>query len=179
MTGTLSQVYDYDCKSIPTLVKLFENLLFYKNFMYYLLETFYLKYVKKEDVREVPNLQRRLLGITLLGSAILIGIIIQLFIVPRIMNLYNDFDLPFPTLTQASPYIAAVMLAIAIYLLSTKPDYSRVDGIANKYKSGEMIKMRELRDTKLVLILFMVFMLVVGYIVLSVILPIYSLTNLQ
>lgn len=141
---------------------------------------FYSPYIKKEDVRDIPNMQRKASAFILIGLTAVIGIM-QIFVVPKLTNLYNSFNTPVPFLTQSSPFITGIIaigaLIAAVYLLSTKPDYSKVDAIASKYKDGEMIKTRGLMDNKMQWIPMILLFLGVGYLVLSIILPIYSLTN--
>jgi hypothetical protein len=103
------------------------------------------------------------------------------FVAPKIMSLYSTFETPVPVLTQSSPYItgfiAIVSIIIATYLLSTKPNYTKVDAAASQYKADEMIKTRELMDKKLEWYPMIFMILGVTYLVLSIILPIYTLTS--
>lgn len=141
---------------------------------------FFQPYTKKEDVRDIPNWQRKGSALVLIGLTVVIGIM-HLFVVPRLTNLYNNLNTPTLLLTQSSTYITGIIaigaLIAAVYLLTTKPDYSKVDVVASKYKDGEMIKTKELMDNKLQWIPMILVFLGVGYLVLSIILPIYSLTS--
>ncbi len=140
---------------------------------------FYSIYTKKEDARDVPNIQRKMSAFVLIGTTVVLSII-QFFVQPKLFDLYSSLKTPLPLFTQLSPYVsgalAIIALIAAVYLLSAKPDYSKVDAVANKYKDGEMIKTRELADYRYQWIPIIVVFIAVGYMVLSIILPIYSLT---
>jgi len=141
---------------------------------------FHSVYTKKEDVRDIPNMQRKLSAIILIAMTMILGSL-QSSVLPDLINLYSSLNIPTPILIQSSPYVfaifAIVSLISAVYLLSTKPDYSKVDAVANKYKNGEMIKTRELVDHRYQLIPLLFMVLAIGLAVIMIILPTYSLTG--
>lgn len=137
-------------------------------------------YVKKEDVRDVPNGQRVASAIISLGVGVLFGVM-QFAVYPKLIELYKELGADLARSAQHFPLLSGVIIASsvfsAIYLLSTKPDYSKVDKIARKYKAGEMIKRKELMDTKNEWIPILFLALAVGYLVVGIINPIYKITS--
>lgn len=140
----------------------------------------YSGYIKKEDVRDIPEMERKTSAFMLISLSIVIGMM-QIFVVPKFTNLYSELNIPTPPLTQSSSLVTGIIailtLIVGLYLISTKPDYSKVDAVANKYQAGEMIKTRELIDNRFVSITLILLGLAVGYLVFSIISPIYSLVN--
>ena len=139
------------------------------------------QYVKKEDVREFVNNQRKVYAIMFFALAIVVSLIV-LLILPELINFYKTFGLPVPNLIRFLPYgtgiTSVVILMISAYLLLSKPNYSKIDTIARQYKAGEMIKTRELIGTrKLPWFILLILALSIGFIVVHVFLPIYSLSN--
>lgn len=137
-------------------------------------------YIKKEDARDVVKWQRKMAAFVLIGITIVMGIM-QYFVSPKLLNLYNSLNTNPPALTQSSLYIMIALgtLAIlsALYLLFSQPNYAKVDAVANKYKDGEMIKTKELVDGKFQWLVLGVLSVMVVYLVFTIILPIYSLTS--
>ena len=68
-------------------------------------------------------------------------------------------------------------MAASYYLYTQEPDYTKLNEQLKKYKPGEMVRTSEVLNTKKDLWVLIPLGFVVGYIVLSVILPIYSLTS--
>lgn len=140
---------------------------------------FWTYYLKKEDARAVAKWQRIMAATLLICSAIVIGIM-QLFVVPKFISLYEELNYQVPATAQMSFMLTIVVviisLSLACYFLLSKPNYSRVDAILSKYKDGEMVKTTELMDKKY--FLFLLFPLVVIlYSIFAIILPIYNLTS--
>ncbi len=141
---------------------------------------FYPFYIKKEHAKDLVKIQRRYVSITLIGSAIVLAII-QFAVSPKLFSLYREFNISVPFMTQISSTVSfcAIILLVVIstILLSKEPDYSELNEKLKKYKEGEMIRSKEIINTKKELIWFIPMFIVIGWIVLSVIQPIYNLTN--
>lgn len=137
-------------------------------------------YIKKEDVRDVTIWQRKHMAIVLISMAVVMGMM-QYIVFPKMLSLYTDLGAAPEKYVQFSPQITTgfiiFVVGMVVYLLGTQPDFSRVDAIAKKYKSGEMIKTRELVDTKLEWLGIGVLVGTFAYTLLTMILPIYSLTS--
>ncbi|KKS79143.1 MAG: hypothetical protein UV54_C0041G0007 [Candidatus Beckwithbacteria bacterium GW2011_GWA2_43_10] len=138
-------------------------------------------YIKKEDARDLLKKQRKFIPI-ILFAVVGVAVIIQFFVSPKIFSLYKDLNEPVPFMTQISSYVVIAITAvcsiiISIYLKSTPPNYERLDKVLAKYKEGEMIKTREILDFRYEIVIFVLLGVIVGYLVLSNIVPIYNLTN--
>jgi len=137
-------------------------------------------YIKKEDAREVVKWQRRAAAFVLIGITIVMAIM-QFFVAPKLLNLYNSLNTQPPFLTQISSSLMLIIGALAVigalYFLLSKPDYSKLDTVISKYKEGEMIKTKELMDKRFVWLVLGVLAIMVIYLVATIILPIYSLTS--
>ncbi len=137
-------------------------------------------YTKKEDVRDVPKAQKTYAAIVFIASAIALGII-QFSVVPKLFKLYASLELALPPSAQLLTYLCRFLmmfeLGAGIYLLFAKPNYTKVDALAKKYKRGEMIKTRALMDQKLEWLPILFGFIGVSFIFVGVIFPIYSLTS--
>lgn len=140
----------------------------------------YPSYIKKEDAKDLIKIQQRYVSIILIGMAIVLGVI-QLFISPKLLSMYADFNLPIPLVTQMSSSVSLiaiiVLFVISTILLTQEPDYTELNEKLKKFKEGEMIMSRKIIDTKKELIWLLPIILVVGWMVISIILPIYNLTS--
>ena len=140
-------------------------------------------YVKKEDVRDVVNIKRNVRAILFLSMSAVLGVM-SFIVSPQLMELYADFAVNPPALTlfflTVLPVVAVILLLVGLFIMFSKPDYSKVENRAKKYKPGEMIKVSELLDNKFewksisLMILLLVAVVVLFY---SMINPIYSLTS--
>lgn len=137
-------------------------------------------YIKKENAREVATSQRRLWVIELAALA-LVMFIMQVLVVPKMTSLYESFGAEMPLATRYSPQIGWALIGLAfagiVYILTSPPNYSKIDEITSKYKDGEMIKTSELIQFNPEPLLLVVLGIYVGLIVISVIMPIYSITG--
>ena len=137
-------------------------------------------YIKKEDAREVVTSQRRLWVIVLAALA-LVMFIMQALVAPRITSLYESFGAEIPLTTRYSPYIGWALIGLAftgiVYILTSPPNYTKIDEIASKYNDGEMIKTSELIHFNPEPLLLVVLGIYVGFIIISIIMPIYSITS--
>lgn len=141
---------------------------------------FYPYYIKKEDAKDILRRQRKMVAFLLFLGLVLIGIM-QFFAAPKLLKLYKDLNEPVHLITQLSPYIIGAIVAvfsiISVYFLATPPNYERLDRVLNKYKEGEMIKTTEIIEIKYVILILILLGLVIGFIVLSSVVPIYNLTG--
>jgi type II secretory pathway component PulF len=137
-------------------------------------------YIKKEDAREAVTSQRRLLVIVLAALALVI-FIMQMLVVPKMTGLYQITGAEMPLATRYSPQIGWALIGLAftgiVYILTSPPNYSKIDEIASKYKDGEMIKTSELIHLNPEPLLLVVLGVYVGLIVFSIIMPIYKITG--
>lgn len=137
-------------------------------------------YIKKEDAHLLVKQQKAMMGIVLLGIAIVMGII-NFFVTPRLIALYSDFNIPLPPLIQLSPPITygiiMALLVISYSLLTNRPAYEDINQKLRNYKHGEMIRSSEVVDVKKSLWVLVVVGILVGWLIISIILPIYSLTT--
>lgn len=138
------------------------------------------QYVKKEDARELLQRQSKFFFILYLAISIVLAII-QFTVTPKLIRLYEDFNISLPLVTQISYYVVFVLIAIclciSLYFFFTPPNYVQLNKTLAKYKNGEMINIKEIISYKLQMVTLLAFGLFIGYIALSVIAPIYSLTN--
>lgn len=141
---------------------------------------FFSAYVKKEDAHDVPNTQRRASGVVMLSMAIVIYIM-RTLVLPKLSALYLDLNTTIPEISQSAPLTSNVLLVGFIigglYLLLTKPDYSRIDNLTRKYKKGTMIKTWSLLDYRYDIWTILAVILGMVYLITSIIAPIYSLTS--
>lgn len=141
---------------------------------------FYPFYIKKEDAHILVKQQRNMTAIVLLGMAIVIGSL-QLFVYPKLSALYTEFSLQLPFITRQAPLLmytlAASFMGVSFYLFLNEPSYTNLNEKLKKYKAGEMIKTSDLIDSKKELWILLPFGLIIGLLVMSIILPIYSLTS--
>lgn len=136
-------------------------------------------YIKKEDAKDFAKRQRWMIPFVLLAMVFVMGLM-QFVVYPKLVNLYKVAHEPIPSITQTFPYglgvLTIVFIIVSVYFLSTSPNYEKLNQILSKYKDGEMIKAREILEGKYSLIFFFIAGITLGYIVLSLIVPIYNLT---
>jgi type II secretory pathway component PulF len=141
---------------------------------------FFPYYVKKEDVKEFALKYRKTIGIVLLACFMVVAII-QIVVSPKLANFYKDFNQSIPLTTQYSNLVSIILgilfLCISIYFFITPPNYKKIDGKLSKYKAGEMIRTREIIEPIYVFLTLTSLGIMIGFLVLTNILPIYSLTN--
>jgi hypothetical protein len=129
--------------------------------------------IKKEEVRFFVERQR--LSVVHASICSLVFPIGQLYIYPTIRDHYEFYHMPIPELLRYSPFFAWVsffiILHIATHFLNTPPDYKRVDAIASKYKAGELIKTKDLRDNKYTWVITTIFIVLGSIMVVTTILP--------
>ena len=139
----------------------------------------YYPYIKKEDARDLVKSQRMMMPAVLCMGIIVIGIM-QFFVTPKLLNLYKELNEQVPLITQLSPYILGLIVSvftiISIYFLATPPNYERLEKVLSKYKDGEMIKRSEIVEVKYEALVLILLGLMVAYLVISTIVPIYNLT---
>ena len=137
-------------------------------------------YIKKEDAKDIIKLQKRLVAFVLMAMAFVLGII-QFMVSPRLLTLYMDSKITVPFIVQISStvtYGIIIMCVVAsTFLLTKEPNYGELDEQLKKYKKGEMIRSNEVVDIKKELVWLIPIFLAVAWLVYSIILPIYNLTN--
>lgn len=136
-------------------------------------------YIKKEDARHIANWQRKATAFVLIGVAVVMGIM-QWIASPKLLSMYADLKLNPPltlSLFQPMPIVAVISLIVALGLLFSHPNYKKIDDITSKYKDGEMIRSNEVLNNQYIWLVLGVMVLVVVYLALTIILPIFNLTN--
>lgn len=135
-------------------------------------------YIKKEDARYVADWQRKLTAIIMMGITGVIAVL-QWSVTPRLHELYEQLRTPLPASTAAAELfqwlLGGICLAFGLQLLTTTPDYRRIDSLVKPYKKGEMIMTNRLIDQRLNW-LFLIVLLPIAAVVFGTILPIYHLT---
>jgi hypothetical protein len=100
---------------------------------------------------------------------------------PTTIDVYESFEVTPPVLLENSPYIALaafiIVTFVALNFLNKAPDYKRVDAIVSKYKTGEMIKAKDLRDNKYTPVILIILFVLASMLVLTTILSLDSLLN--
>lgn len=107
--------------------------------------------VKKADAHSIPNGQRRTTGLVLLSASIL-TICLWLMVIPDIVEVYKEIELPLPWFLTYRSYLlgaaSVVFGALGIYLLRTPPDYTVVDAITIDLADDQLIDTNKLITTK-------------------------------
>ena len=137
-------------------------------------------YIKKEDAKDVLKIQKRLIAFILSAMAIVLGAI-QFFVSPKLLSLYTESKITVPFIVQVSPNITygiiIIFIVISTVLFTREPVYDELNEKLKKYKEGEMIKSSEIVDIKKELVWLIPIFLALAWLVYSIILPIYNLTN--
>ncbi len=138
-------------------------------------------YIKKEDAHAFLKQQRMRFGIVI-GSMGAVVTILFWQVIPKLTAMYADLNISLPMQTQLLlqflPIGAGLCIASAIYLIMSSPDYTLLEPLLKKYKKGEMINANEFPlNRKYELLLLLIIAVTVGVLVVSIIAPIYSLTE--
>ena len=126
-------------------------------------------YVKKEDARDVLINQRKMTGIVVLALAI-VNFVMEKMVVPRMSELVE-------LVPRSNLWVSILLLVVSLIIFFQEPDFSKVDNIAKKYAKGEMIKTRLLIDWRYEWSGIISAIIMVIYLVITIILPIYNITN--
>jgi len=126
-------------------------------------------YVKKEDARDVLINQRKMTGIVVLALAI-VNYVMEKMVVPRMSELVE-------LVPRSNLWVSILLLVVSLIIFFQEPDFSKVDNIAKKYAKGEMIKTRLLIDWRYEWSGIISAIIMVIYLVITIILPIYNITN--
>jgi len=126
-------------------------------------------YVKKEDARDVLINQRKMTGIVVLALAI-VNFVMEKMVVPRMSELVE-------LVPRSNLWVSILLLVVSLIIFFQEPDFSKVDNIAKKYAKGEMIKTRLLMDWRYEWSGIISAIIMVIYLVITIILPIYNITN--
>jgi hypothetical protein len=112
---------------------------------------FWIRYIKKEDIPAFLKRQFIVQGVSALLLALLIGFA-QLSLVPSVRSLYDDLGKNIPLIMKLSyyfsPLIIIAFLVLAVYYFKSKVDPTVLDSIDKRYKSLEMVNIKELIDYK-------------------------------
>lgn len=136
----------------------------------------YMGYVKKEDAKELLARQP-MMGRIFAGALAIVFVLMNVLIGPKISALASEFSYTLPW--YADPTVRAIVFVAAVLVLFLVQPQSETELEAKlrKYKPGEMILMSKLTDQRYVYTVFGIMLASVLYIVLSIVLPIYSITG--
>ena len=136
-------------------------------------------YVKKEDVYSKVIYLNKFRGILAFGLAIGI-LVLSMYLVPHVTDLYKDFQIPTPPQTQYALY---VMLAISIALsilgvqsIFRTPNKKEIEEKLTKYKVGQIVNLKEFDDPRFNLFFPLLVVLFTACFSLSIIMPIYEIS---
>lgn len=136
----------------------------------------YMGYVKKEDAKEILGKQQ-MMGWVLAAALGIVYFIMQTMVGPKVISLYHEFGRVLPWYAETAPR-TAVFVVTAIILLVVRPQSdAEIDQKLRHYKTGEMILMNKLTDTRYVYTTFGVMFVSIMFIILSIVLPIYDITS--
>jgi hypothetical protein len=137
-------------------------------------------YLKKEDVRDIVIWQRKTASFFLTAISLVVSIF-QFSLSPKLLSLYSSLNINPPEIVQSSSSIMLMIVSLCfvaiLYLLFSKPDYTKVDAVAKKYKNGAMIRTNKLEDGKFQWLMLGATAIMVIYLIFTTILPIYNLTS--
>ncbi len=135
----------------------------------------YFGYIKKEDAKELIK-RRSIVSWIFAGALALIFGILEFMVTPRLTAMYQDFGMELPA--YANPTMRAVVFVVVIFaILALRPESESVlDEKLRRYKTGEMIMISKLVDYRYEMGLFFLLLAAMGFIIFSIILPVYNLT---
>ncbi|HAU99002.1 MAG: hypothetical protein UX04_C0002G0155 [Microgenomates group bacterium GW2011_GWF2_45_18] len=141
---------------------------------------FYPTLVKKESIKDLVRKQYKVRFLVLISTAILMGIL-QWTISPKLLSMYSLLQIPVPFITQISSMVTTSVILVcgifAVYFLVKEPNFTKINQELKRYKSGEMVKVKSLIDVKKELIFLAPAIFLVGWVNLTIILPVYNLIN--
>jgi len=137
----------------------------------------YWGYIKKEDAKDLAKTQRINSYIVLGANVITLGMF-NFLIIPRLYELTADLNYVLPFYSRYYLHFSFLILAI-MFLLISDSSYLEEDlkKELGKYKKGEMILLRKLWNKKYQWRVMTGLFLVMSYLVISIILPVYQITS--
>ena len=144
------------------------------------------QYIKKKDIPKVFKAHNVRYGIMILSMTFLIGLM-GLFVFPKLSDMYSNMDVQLPPITKIVlkywVFVFLSLLVLGLKIIFSSPNNIKIDQILSRFadKSDEdLIDLKEImqhRGPQYDYIIFLLFGAITGLLVLSVILPIYSLTS--
>lgn len=136
----------------------------------------YFGYIKKEDAGELAKTQRINSYIVLGANAISLGMFNWL-IMPKLQALATELNFTLPFYSRYYLHFSLILLAISLALIADSAYLDEdLKKELKKYKSGEMILLKNIWNKKYQWRVMTGLFLVMTYLVISVIVPIYQLT---
>jgi|GEM_PF-3809746 len=136
----------------------------------------YIGYIKKEDAKDFLKRQTIMGKVLAVALTIVFGLM-EYMIAPRQLTLYADFNYQLPAYADSRiRYIVYAVAIIALFALKPESDQVIEDKL-RRYKAGEMILVNKLTDYRYVYSAFAVLLASMGYIIVSLMIPIYNLTS--
>jgi type II secretory pathway component PulF len=137
--------------------------------------------IKKEEAKDILKRQKWLLAFFSLGMAIVMGIM-SFFVMPKLAETYTLLGIQKPLIAQIFdkylPFWVVGLIVISMYFFSTKGYDGQFEEKLAKYKTGEMISTSELIIPSLQWGMVILLGVSIGWIVMTVILPVYNLMGM-
>lgn len=135
--------------------------------------------IKKDEVYSYVTKHKTVVSMLFFSSAG-VCLFLKYALADRVVNMFVAFDRPVPFFTQHFPLVLTILTvicaSIGVYVLMTEPNHAKIQAIVENTKDSDMIDVRLLANAKYIGLLLFLLGLMVGYLVLSVVQPIYSLT---
>lgn len=126
-------------------------------------------YIKKEDVKDVVKSQRIGVGIIWLSLAV-VNFVMEMLVLPKLSDIVD-------TVIASRMWVSVLFLCGSLVMFYQEPDYTRVDKISKRFQKNEMIKTRLLIDWRYEVVGISSALFMVIYLIYTIILPIYNVTN--
>jgi hypothetical protein len=138
----------------------------------------YWGYIKKEDAKDLAKTQKINSYIVMVAMAI-IPIMFHFTIVPRLTEIASDTGYVFPFYSRYYFPIAAILLILMSMVLNNSAEEldDNLKKKLSKYKKGEMILIRKLWNQNYQYKVMGMMFIMMTYLVISIILPIYQITS--
>lgn len=137
-------------------------------------------YIKKKDAAGLFIRQKSILGISGFVLILMVSFIF-LYLVPKISNLYLDFDLALPAIYALVPILSVFIIiglfGFILFIFFTPYIKNQFDKKLASYKDDEMINARELNTSLIVPNLMLVgFTFIIVILLIITIAPIYTIS---
>lgn len=132
-------------------------------------------YIKKEDAMDLLR-RRKIFGVSVSIAVAIVFTIMEFMVAPRLTSMYQEFGITLPLYAQSQTrYVLVLMTIMILFLIKPESEEEIVRKLRN-YSPGEMILLGNLINRRYELTVFYVLVGSVLGIILTVILPIYSMT---
>lgn len=138
----------------------------------------FFRYIKKEDAKFLARNQK-ISSYIIMGAMAIVPTIMQFLIIPRLIEIAADMNYSLPVYSRYYFPIAMVLwvlLSLSIYGSGDLEDELKEK--LQKYKKGEMILISRLLNKQYQLKVMGMMFVMIFYMVFSIILPIYKITEM-